>query len=146
MDAEALTDERRSLTDGEIVWSWRPNVWRSSPGEADKLRRGDGGKRKGSPGSNCVEVAWCSAGLKAGAVRHRLRRLSALTPSAPQSVGFPSARPRSEPGRRARQATAWRLASHFSPRAIMMLRMTISLRMQATRATFACLPLAIKRS
>src|SRR5260370_5691952 len=58
---------------------------------------GDGGKRARSPGSNCVEVDQRSAGLKAGAARPRLRRLTALTPSAHRSVGFASARSRAEP-------------------------------------------------
>lgn len=48
--------------------------------------------------------------------------------------------------RRARQATLYRFGSHSSPRAIMVLRMMISLRMQATSATFGGLPLAIRRS
>ncbi|HLG83629.1 MAG TPA: hypothetical protein VKY22_21675 [Bradyrhizobium sp.] len=26
--------------DGEIVWSWRPKGWRSSPSEAEELREG----------------------------------------------------------------------------------------------------------
>ena len=26
MDVEVLTDERRSFTDGEVVWSWRPDA------------------------------------------------------------------------------------------------------------------------
>jgi len=28
VDVKVLTDERRSFTDGEIVWSWRPKVRR----------------------------------------------------------------------------------------------------------------------
>src|SRR4029450_7111078 len=36
----------------------------------------------------------CTAGLKAGAARHRLRRLTALTPSAHRSLGWACARQR----------------------------------------------------
>ena len=46
---------------------------------------------------------------------------------------------------RARQTTRYRLGSHFSPRAIIVLRMTISLRMQAINAAFGAFPLAIRR-
>jgi hypothetical protein len=34
---------------GEIVWSWRPRDLAPSPGEAEGLREGDGGKQDGSP-------------------------------------------------------------------------------------------------
>src|SRR3984957_21198562 len=43
------------------------------------------------------------------------------------------------------QPDTQRLASHFWRRAIMVLRMTISLRMQATSATLGFFPLAIRR-
>src|SRR5439155_21556739 len=47
-------------------------------------------------GATVFEVDLWSAGLTAGAARHRLRRLTALTPSAHRSVGYPCARRRSE--------------------------------------------------
>jgi hypothetical protein len=56
--------------DGEVVWSWRPKVWRSSPSEADKLRADDGGKRDGSPG-------------RARISRKPLRREGRLSPPVP---------------------------------------------------------------
>ena len=56
--------------------------------------RGYGDKTNSSPGSNCVFVDLCTAGLKAGAARHRLRRLTALTPSAHRSLGWACARQR----------------------------------------------------
>jgi hypothetical protein len=36
---EAPTDERHAFTDAEVVWSWRPEVWRSSPSEAESFAR-----------------------------------------------------------------------------------------------------------
>ena len=43
------------------------------------------------------------------------------------------------------QLATKRVGSHFWRRAIMVLRMTMSLRMQATSATFGFFPLAIRR-
>ena len=79
--------------------------------------------------------------------RPRLRRLKALTPSARRSVGLACARSWTEREKDAlAQFTAKRrLGSHFWPRAIIVLRMTISLRMQAISATFGSFPLAISR-
>jgi hypothetical protein len=28
VDVKGLTDERLTFADGEVVWSWRPKVWR----------------------------------------------------------------------------------------------------------------------
>jgi hypothetical protein len=39
VDVEALTDERRSFTDGEIVWSWRPEVRRQVRDDAQRITR-----------------------------------------------------------------------------------------------------------
>jgi len=33
-------------TDGEVVWSWRANAGAKSSRIAEKLREGDGGKRR----------------------------------------------------------------------------------------------------
>src|SRR5690348_2322218 len=52
--------------------------------------------------SNCGEVARCSAGLKAGAGAPPPAAAAALTPPAHRSVGFPSARSRTERGERTR--------------------------------------------
>src|ERR1700751_5763012 len=56
-----------------------------SPSEAEKPREGDGGNQLVHRGAT-VFLARRSAGLKAGATRHRLRRLAALTPSAHRSL------------------------------------------------------------
>jgi hypothetical protein len=81
---------------------WR-QVLRSCVGPTglrQNISADDGGKRARSPGSNCIfEVDLRSAGLKAGAARHRLRRLPALTPAAHRSVGLAGARPNAERGR-----------------------------------------------
>src|ERR1700751_3018949 len=91
VDVKVLTDERRPLRTAK---SCGPGAPRSGAKLATMQthRADDGGKRDGSPGSNCVEVAGCSAGSKAGAGRPRLRRLTALTPSAHQSSGRACAR------------------------------------------------------
>jgi len=97
--------------------------------------------------SNWVGVDRRSDALKAGA--------GAPPPSAADGLdractpvfglGMRSAEVRAR-DRLARQVTLYLFGSHVSPRAIMVLRMMISLRMQATIATFGGLPLAIRRS
>jgi hypothetical protein len=106
----------------------------------------DGDKTNSSPRSNCAEVDQRSAGLKAGAARHRLRRLTALTPSAPRSFWLCMRSVLDRAQGTLAQASTQRLASHFWRRVIMTLRMLISLRMQAIRATFFSFPLATSRS
>ena len=138
---------------GEAVWFWHPLLvsnrrWCCRPTGSDNAVKPavTVTKRNSSPGSNCI-VGGPVIGRPQGwrGTRHRLRRLAALTPSAHRSLvlhalgGVPSAECALD------QLTTKRLASHFSPRAIMMLRTTISLRMQATRATFGGLPLATRR-
>jgi hypothetical protein len=39
VDVRMLTDERRSFTDGEVVWSWRPEVWRQVRDDAQRITR-----------------------------------------------------------------------------------------------------------
>ncbi len=97
--------------------------------------------------SNCGEVARRSAGLKAGAGAPPPAAADGLDPvrSPVCWLCMRSAEVRAR-DRRARQATLYFFGSHVSPRAIMVLRMMISLRMQATIATFGGLPLAISRS
>src|ERR1700760_177635 len=139
--------------DDEAVWFWHPLLVSSRRRRCEPDRgctrkdfADDGDKTNSSPGSNCI-VGGPVIGRPQGwrGTRHRLRRLAALTPSAHRSLvlhalgGVPSAECALD------QLTTKRLASHFSPRAIMMLRTTISLRMQATRATFGGLPLATRR-
>ena len=80
--------------------------------------------------------------LKAGAARHRLRRQAALTPSAP-GLSAVHALGGSSTGR-----SVWS-DSHpisFWRRAMRVLRMPMSLRMQAVSATFGFFPLLIRRS
>jgi hypothetical protein len=76
------------VADGEVVWSWRSDAGAKLVKTLSRFAS-DGGNQAWSPGSNCIfEVAQRPAGLKAGAARHRLRRLPALTPSAHRSVGL----------------------------------------------------------
>jgi hypothetical protein len=39
-----------AFADGEVAWSWRPNVWRQVLVGLQRSYEGDGGKRNGSPG------------------------------------------------------------------------------------------------
>ena len=96
--------------------------------------------------SNWVESDRRSDGLKAGADAPPPSAADGLDPVCTPvfGLGMRSAEIRARE-RRARQAALYRFGSHFSPRAIMVLRMMINLRMQATSATFGGLPLAIRR-
>ncbi len=69
MDVRALYLTSGANADGEIVWSWRPKALASSSRVMLSHHADDGGKREGSPRSNCVEVDRRAAGLKAGAGR-----------------------------------------------------------------------------
>src|SRR3954451_19297493 len=60
--------------------------------------QGTGPLHRWCPGATVLEVDRRSAGLKAGAARPRLRRLTALTPSALRSVGLACARSKTERG------------------------------------------------
>jgi len=88
-----------------------------------------------------------SDGLKAGADAPPPSAADGLDPVCTPvfGLGMRSAEVRAR-DRRARQATMYRFGSQVWPRAIMVLRMMISLRMQATIAIFGGLPLAIRRS
>jgi hypothetical protein len=99
-----------------------------------------------APESNCVDWTGDLAGSRLALSRPRLRRLTALSPSAHRS-GWLSMRSVGDRARldRAGQLRAWRAGSHFWRRASIVLRMTISLRMQAMMATLGALPLAIRR-
>jgi hypothetical protein len=37
VDVKGLTDERLSFTDGEVVWSWRPEIWRQVGDNAQRI-------------------------------------------------------------------------------------------------------------
>jgi len=49
VDVKALSDEQRLITDGEVVWSWRPRALASSWRWCLRISANDGGKREGSP-------------------------------------------------------------------------------------------------
>jgi hypothetical protein len=40
MDVKVPIDERHAFTDGEVVWSWRPEIWRQVRDDAFHASRG----------------------------------------------------------------------------------------------------------
>jgi len=136
-----------ALADGEVVWSWRAHAGAKSSRRHAPFED-DGGNQLVHRGATVLRGR-PAIGRPQGwrETRPRLRRLKALTPSARRSVGLACARSWTEREKDAlAQFTAKRrLGSHFWPRAIIVLRMTTSLRMQAISATFGSFPLAISR-
>ena len=50
VDGIALTDERRFITDGQVVWSWRAHAGAKFAMMRFTYHAGDGGNQAGSPG------------------------------------------------------------------------------------------------
>jgi len=49
VDGMALTDERRFIADGQVVWSWRAHAGAKLATMRKSHHAGDGGKQAGSP-------------------------------------------------------------------------------------------------